>query len=175
MLEVQDGTRGEVLGAGRLGVSYAESTTVPGEKSKAELDRMLSAADAARRFMGADDDRGVAFVVFEIVGRQVRIEVPLPKPADFAPKAGATYRTRTREHQQKAWEQGCRARWRALVLLIKAKLEAISLGLSTPEREFLADIFLPNGQRIHDALKEGIARAYIDGKMPPLLGEGAAA
>ena len=35
------------------------------------------------------------------------------------------------------WEQACRQRWRALALVIKAKLEAIDAEISTFEEEFL--------------------------------------
>jgi excisionase family DNA binding protein len=33
------------------------------------------------------------------------------------------------------WEQACKARWRALLLVIRAKLEAVACGISTVEDE----------------------------------------
>jgi hypothetical protein len=57
-----------------------------------------------------------------------------------------------------------------LVLVVKAKLEAIELGISTVEREFLADVYLPSGQTVHAYLCASLREAYSSGKMPPLLG-----
>jgi hypothetical protein len=41
------------------------------------------------------------------------------------------------------WDQAYRERWRWLVLLTKAKLEIVRVGVSTCEREFFADLLLP--------------------------------
>ena len=54
--------------------------------------------------------------------------------------------SRTAADQQSAWEQACRQRWRALLLIIRAKLEAAEAGISTLETEFLANIVLPDGR-----------------------------
>ena len=62
-----------------------------------------------------------------------------------------------------------RQRWRALVLIVKAKLEAIEAGISTLEREFLADIIMPNNQTVGQWLAPQIEQVYLTGKMPPLL------
>jgi hypothetical protein len=70
----------------------------------------------------------------------------------------------------KQWEQGCRARWRQLYLLVKAKIEAVSIGLSTVEREFLADVYLPDGRTVGEALAPQLAEAYANGTFPRLLG-----
>ena len=43
-----------------------------------------------------------------------------------------------------SYDQACRQRWRALLLVIKAKLEAVTAGISTIETEFLANIVLPD-------------------------------
>ena len=65
-------------------------------------------------------------------------------------------------------------RWRALLLLCKAKLELVASGHSNFEREFLADILLPNGETVADAMVPRLELAYRDGTMPLLLGTGAA-
>ncbi len=158
-------------------MSYAENTSVPVEKSKAELDAMLARAGARQRMVGTDDDAGSAFVGFTIgegpALRQVRLTIPLPKVAAFARKRfRGDMVTATPEEQHKAHEQACRSRWRAMVLLVKAKLEAVALGVSTLEREFLADIYLPSGETVHGALREKLSQAYLTGNMPPLLGAG---
>lgn len=151
-------------------MSFAADTTVPAERSRAEIDKMLQRAGATQRMMGSDDAGGFAFVVFGLVGRQVRLRVPLPKLNSCEFDRDGRGSRRTADARRRVWEQACRARWRALVLLLKAKLEAISLGLSTPEREFLADIFLPDGRTVYEFLADPLKDAYLNGKMPPLLG-----
>jgi len=136
---------------------YAEGTEVPVERSKAELDRILSKHGAGQRGILDDDVAGRAIVMFALEGRQYRIDVPLPSKKEFRAE---------RQHEQRV-----RERWRALILMVKAKLELCALGVSTVEREFLADLVLPDGQRVHAALMTGIRKAYETGTMPPLLPE----
>lgn len=73
---------------------------------------------------------------------------------------------------EKAYEQACRQRWRALNLAVKAKLEAVSSGIASFEEEFLAHIVLPNGKTVGNLLVPQLGRAYLENKMPPLLGYG---
>lgn len=47
-----------------------------------------------------------------------------------------------------------RQRWRALLLTVKAKLEAVECGISTLEQEFLAFIVLPNSMTLGDWIME---------------------
>ena len=138
---------------------YAEGTGVPVERSKAELDRLLSKHGATQRGVLVDDGASVgrALVMFTLDGRQYRIDVPLPTRKEFP------------DGRQR--EQRTRERWRALILMVKAKLELCALGVSTVEREFLADLVLPDGKRLHAALINGIRKAYETGQMPPLLPE----
>lgn len=67
----------------------------------------------------------------------------------------------------KEWEQGCRQAWRALTLCIKAKLEAVSAGISEFEDEFLAHIVLPGGGTVSQWIRPQIENAYLTGDMPP--------
>jgi hypothetical protein len=156
-------------------VAYAEGTSVSVAKSRMELDQLLQKSGAAQRGFADDDSRGLAVIWFTLKERQYRLEVPLPKMTDDAVKyvwrRGSKY-LRGADQARAAHEQLCRTRWRAIVLLIKAKLEAIEIGLSTPEREFLADLLLPDGRRLHQALTPQIAETYATGAPPPLLGTG---
>lgn len=68
-----------------------------------------------------------------------------------------------------AWEQACRSRWRALYLIVKAKLEAVEAGISTVEREFLYDIVLPDGRTAGEWIAPQIEMAYQTGQMPAML------
>lgn len=153
-------------------MTYAKGTSVSVEKSKAELDKLLAKAGASQRMMGSDDEAGAAFAFFSLSGRQVRIRIPLPKLTDRAVTNDGRGHRRNAEGIRVAHEQASRERWRQLLLLVKAKLEAIALGLSTVEREFLADIYLVDGRTVHQALVEDLDRMYRDGAMPKLLGPG---
>ena len=75
---------------------------------------------------------------------------------------------RTAAAQQSAWEQACSQRWRALLLIIRAKLEAVESGITTPESEFLANIVLPDGGTVGQWLVPLVDEAYATGKMPPM-------
>lgn len=157
--------------------AFAEGTEVPVEKSRAEIDGLLGKHGATQRVLAMDDERGLAIVAFTLKARQYRLELPIPTKEDVWPKAGKEpqgWHTTFDSARQNAWvdkqrEQRTRERWRALVLLLKGKLEIVRLGFSTVEREFLADLVLPNGERMHAALEDKIESAYQTGGMPPLL------
>jgi hypothetical protein len=63
-------------------------------------------------------------------------------------------------------ERDQRQRWRALVLVVKAKLESIESGLETFEEAFLANIMLPNGSTVGASVEGWIDEAYTSGLMP---------
>ena len=66
-------------------------------------------------------------------------------------------------------EQAERQRWRALLLVIKAKLESVENTIETFEQAFLENIVLPNDKTVADTVAPAIAVAYKDGKMPKAL------
>lgn len=133
---------------------YAEGTTVPVEKSRSEIERLLTKHGASSFMSAWTEDRYL--VMFELKGRRCRFDVPPPSPKD--------YRT------DKQWEAEHRRRWRALLLVLKAKLELIASGDADFDAEFLAYMVLPDGrttmaQRLLPALDEALS----GGDMPPLL------
>ena len=100
-------------------------------------------------------------------GKQVRFILPLPSITDY--KLTPTGKIRVISSQQEAWEQACRQRWRALDLVVKAKLEAVESGISVFEEEFLANIVLPNGQTVKDLVIPEVEHAYLSGCAPKLF------
>jgi hypothetical protein len=149
-------------------MSYAIGTEVSIEKSQAEITALLVKAGAQQRLVGADDAKAEAYVLFRLADRHIRLTLPLPNPDEvrLARKPrGTTYQ----EGKRRAWDQKCRERWRAMLLLIRAKLEAVELGVSTIEREFLADIYLPDGRRVGETIGPELAAAYERGVQPQLL------
>lgn len=131
-------------------MAYAEKTTVPVSKSRMEIEELIRKHGAGQFISGFAGDK--VMIGFTAAGRQVRFIVTVP--------AGRT---------DKESEQLERQRWRALLLVIKAKFEAIDSGVSCFDDEFLAHIVLPSGQTAGEWMVPQIADAYQMGQMPALL------
>ena len=58
---------------------------------------------------------------------------------------------------------------RALLLVLKAKLEAVASGVALFEDEFLANIVLPSGALVASEIRPRLAAAYEGREMPALL------
>lgn len=149
-------------------MKYAEQTTVSSERSRAEIETILGrygATSFAYMWQGT-----TALILFEYKEKRIRFMLKLPSRDDKAirltPERGTV---RSREAQEKAYEQAVRQKWRALALVIKAKLEAVESGISVFEEEFMANIVLPNGQTTAEYMIPQINEAYRLGQMPPML------
>ena len=134
---------------------FAETTKVPVERTKQEIEVALKRYGADQFISGWEHGR--AMLGFRAQDRMIRFELTLP-----------TDDPRRRERIA----QETRQRWRALLLVIKAKLEAVESEISTFESEFLAHIVLPNNRTVAQELIPQIADAYKTKKMPLLLGSG---
>ena len=139
------------------------------EKSRAEIEYLLSRYGASAFAYAVDGER--AMLQFRVDNRMVRMMIRLP---DRTEKRFACTKirksARSKEDAHRAWEQECRRLWRSLALLVKAKLEACASKISTVEREFLADILLPDGGTVGERLTPQLEAAYTNGRMPALLG-----
>lgn len=144
---------------------YAKNTNVSSELSRIEIEKIL-VRYGADNFAYATA-AGKALIGFSLCNRQVKFILPLPKIEDFS--LTPTGRQRTDKSQYDAWEQACRQRWRALKLVIQAKLEAVECGISVFEDEFMANIVLPGGQTVGDFMKPKIKAAYETGCLPAML------
>lgn len=151
---------------------YAENTSVSSEASRGEIERTLARYGASSFMYGWDQDK--AIVGFIANDRQVRFELPLPdrKSREFT-HTPARNLVRTAAQQAEAYEQAVRQRWRALALVIKAKLEAVEAGIVTFEQEFGMHYMLPSGQTVSQWLSPQLDRVYEDQSMPALLPAGA--
>ncbi|MDR1631215.1 MAG: hypothetical protein LBS36_13540 [Oscillospiraceae bacterium] len=144
---------------------YASNTSVSSELSRLEIEKTLIRY-GAEGFAYASA-QGQAMIGFTMSGRQIKFLLPLPRLDEF--RHTPTGRDRTENSQYGAWEQACRQRWRALNLVIKAKLEAVECGISVFENEFMANIVLPDGHTVSDFMLPQIEQAYLTGTMPPIL------
>ena len=150
-------------------MGYAEGTSVSVEKSKAEVERLLIRFGAEKYGSGWDENK--AFIVFTFNGRMIRFDVVLPPKKDFERTPNYKY-DRTPEQVEKCWEQACRETWRETVLLIKAKLVAVSKKSATFENEFLAYTCLPpecGGGTVGKWANQNLQKFIDAGKMPKLL------
>lgn len=145
---------------------YAKTTNVSTDRSKSEIERNLMRYGASHFAYGTDIKS--AKIGFVYKGRNIRITLPLPRPDDFQNTPSGRKR-RNKEDMLFAWEQACRSKWRALNLIIIAKLEAIESGIASFENEFLAYTALPSGQTLGEVLTPKIDRIIESGKMPNLL------
>lgn len=127
----------------------------------------------ATKFASGWSDEG-AVIMFEAHGRRVRFNLPMPdaKEKRFTSDPRHSWKERSSSAAHRAYEQECRQRWRALTLVIKAKLEAVASGITTFENEFLGHIVLPDGRTVSNWLSPQIEDAYSNGRMPPMLGPG---
>jgi hypothetical protein len=149
---------------------FASKTSVSSEKSKQEIERILTRYGADEFLYGTR--AGGAVVAFKMCGRNIRFLLPLPdrKDPEFTNyERGAYIYERTAEARDKLYEQSIRQKWRALALVIKAKLEAVESEITDFEDEFLAHIVLPSGQTMGQIAKPQIQIAYESGEMPTLL------
>jgi len=149
-------------------MSYAASTKVSVGRTRVEIEQLLVRHGATEFAYGWAE--GQARIAFAMADRRILFRLPLPDPDDEAftrTPSGRQLRTAAAARQE--WEQAVRARWRALLLIIKAKLEAVAAGVVTLEEEFLAHVMLPDGSTVGDWAKPQLAVAYAQNIMPALM------
>lgn len=127
-------------------MAYAAKTTVAVSTTRLDIEKRLRLSKAHRII--TMDEPLEAVVGFELADRVFKIAVAIPGEAR---------------------EQTRRSLWRALLLTIRAKLEAVEQGISTTEEEFLAFLVLPDGRTAGEWLRPQIEISYAGGQMPPLL------
>ncbi len=146
---------------------YAEGTSVPVDRSKAEIEHTL-ARYGAESFAYATE-RTTAMIAFRLRGRMIRFMLKLPDPNDPEFARTETGRPRKGQAAQEAYEQAVRQSWRALALIIKAKLEAVEAGIVAMDAEFMGYTMLPNGKTAGEVVGPLIDESYRTGGMPRLL------
>ncbi|MEM6704652.1 MAG: hypothetical protein AAF690_18175 [Acidobacteriota bacterium] len=150
-------------------MAYAENTTVPAEKSRAEIDALVHkyGATSFSYMTEKQEGRELAAIMFSMENRYVRFVMPLPSRDD--PQFWRHSRgRRTPEAARKQWDTAVRSSWRALLLAIKAKLESVERDISTFEQEFLAHIVMPDNRTLGEHVIPLVGQAYASGQMPNL-------
>lgn len=150
---------------------YAQETTVSVEKSRAEIETILTRYGATSFAYMIEDKH--AIIGFKANGKFVKFVLPLPDRQDkkFWSR-DRCYRgsyQNTPEEAAKKWEQACRSLWRSLCLCIKAKMEACAAGITSFEKEFLAHIVLPGGETLAERILPEVEQIYKTGVTPRLM------
>jgi len=149
---------------------YAENTTVPIERSQAEIQGLIQRYGARKFASGYDEDARLAVIQFEMTGRRVMFRLSLPNLDDERFAVDARGRQRSHSAWTNAYDQECRRLWRSLLLVIKAKLESVESGVESFEEAFLPQIVIPGtGQTYGEYAVPQIAAVYEHGDLPPML------
>lgn len=140
---------------------YAKNTQVQSGRSRDEIERTLTRYGAQGFIYGWQDNQ--AAIAFQMNGKHVKFIIPMPDRLEF--KRTPTGRTRSASQINAEHEKAIRQKWRALGLVIKAKLEAVESGITCFEDEFMAHIVLPDGQTVGAWMRPQIESC----NMPKLL------
>ncbi|MEG3167524.1 hypothetical protein U1737_04870 [Sphingomonas sp. LB3N6] len=120
-------------------MAYAERTTVPYDKTIRDIIALVKKAGAVQ--VGQMEEGERLTIVFGLDDRQIRFCV--------------------------AWENtpsAQRQRARALLLVVKAKLESVASGVETFEQAFLANIVLSDGKTVHERVSDDLRLEYRQGQ-----------
>lgn len=148
-----------------MSARYASNTDVSSDRSRAEIERILE------RY-GADEfayrkTQGESIIGFRAKGKNVLFVLPLPNRNAREFTHTATRDTRRSDSAiETAYEQAIKQRWRALALVIKAKLEAVEAEIVTFEDEFAMHMLLPDGSTVREHVIPEIEEAYRTGGQP---------
>jgi hypothetical protein len=123
---------------------FAAKTKVPVDKTRLDIERLVKRYGAKGFIAGWQGE--TARIEFLAADRHIRLSVTVPDN-----------------------EQAARQKWRALLLVLKAKLESVDAKIATFEQAFATDIVLPSGKTVWEEIREPIKLAY-EGKAVALLG-----
>jgi len=135
---------------------YANNTRVPVSQSRAEIERLLEKHKARQYGTAVDYEARTARVQFRLHDRIVRFVIQLPDPNRLRGERLA---------------QAERQRWRALLLVLKAKLESVENSIETFEHAFLSQIVMPDDRTVAEIVTPQIAQAYGAGSGRLIVGE----
>lgn len=140
---------------------YAEGTSVPVERSQTEINRVLAKFGADQFAQASSSQPPAVLIGFRAKGKLIKFHLPMPDGKEFRG---------TPIQIEKQFQAECRRRWRALLLVLKAKLEAVDSGITTFEQEFYAHMVLPGGMTVYEMTHDHVDRSLESGKPPSFTG-----
>lgn len=146
---------------------FAEGTKVPIETTRMELERLLRAYGADAIVMGWDGP--ISTIAFRLQGRHIKYTIEQPSRAETVVTHYPSGKPRPGHAFSEAVAAEHRRRWRALLLIVKAKLELVAAGDADFGDEFLAHTMLADGSTVGEWIAPQIDESYQTGRMPALL------
>ncbi len=146
---------------------YASETEVPVEKSRMELEKLITRFGASQILTFQEDKQ--AIVQFTSRDRMIRLTLPLPLLEDPIIQRTAQNYQRSKAAARDALAKENRRRWRAMVLLVKAKLTAVEEGIVEFEEEFFANTIMADGQTLYQRARGQVELEYKTGTPRKLL------
>lgn len=141
---------------------YAEGTSVPVERTRAEIERVLAKFGADQLVNASSMSPPAVLIGFRAKGKLIRFHLPLPGVREVL--GVDTDKPKNPSRADELMSAEIRRRWRALLLVLKAKLEAVESGITTFEQEFYAHILLPGGMTVYEMSHKDVDRALQQGK-----------
>lgn len=167
---------------------FAKNTRVPWEETRKQIERVLMQygaggfgyawdrrpepnPDAGRFGQPKTIERDIVFITFKMPGkpeakaeadkawRAIKMTVPMPTLVE----AGGS---------QDRHGKAIRQRWRAMLLVIKAKLEGVACGIESLDHAFLADIVTDSGETVSQRFIPQLEAIYRGPKTPLLTAGG---
>jgi len=148
-------------------MAYAETTSVAFERSVSEIVTLIKRHGAQQ--IGQMDDPAWFAIQFKLDDRMIRFHLPFKTIADMPTRDGRGSILSDKQRADKL-EQSKRQRGRALMLVIKAKLESVASGIETIEQAFLANVVMANGQTVYDRVAQPLALEYETGAPDVTMG-----
>ncbi len=132
---------------------YAQDTKVSPTSSVEQIRRLLT--NAGSRGFAFEEVEEYAQIAFQLHDRTIRFKVQYPSPDDrqFTHTEVQGWEREPRKARE-LWERAIRQKWRALHLMVKAKLEAIASGIVTAEKEWMPYTVLRTGQTVSEWVEE---------------------
>lgn len=141
---------------------YAEGTEVSLEQSQREIETLLRRYGASKFAINYETEE----IIFEIHGVAGKVSIRKPNINDRDIQKTKTGLQRNRQDIERAYEQKKRQRWRVMLLLLKAALEAVECGVMSVEEALLPHLILRNGQKISEAYLASVSSKieFLPGK-----------
>ena len=145
---------------------YAAGTTVPVQNSRGEITGILTKHGVLNMgwMTGVEGDQ----LLFELRGRQYRFGIVKPTINEMKKQDPNAY---SNVDWDKRVEREWMRRWRAHVLLIKAKLEFADDDTSSIEREFLPYALLADGRTLEEVVTDGGLPMITGGRLQLASGD----
>jgi L-rhamnose mutarotase len=126
---------------------FAEYTKVSVQQTQNDIEKLVTKAGATH--FASFKEPESAMIAFRLKERNIRFKIALPKKMN---------------------DQEVRSRWRAMLLVIKAKLESVEANIETLEEAFLSQVVMPGGDTVYEHIRDNVALNYTGQNVPLLPG-----